>query len=61
VNISDISIKRKSYPSKAPTGRSIQRELWDVEWTQNGEVRHALFSTEDEARKYAITRLGYTG
>ena len=62
--ISDVSITKKSYQAKAPTtvGKFTgRRYIWDVEYTLDGEVRHALFTTEDEARRYATTRLGYTG
>jgi hypothetical protein len=62
--ISDVSITKKYVLLKTPTtvGKaSGRRNVWDVEYTQDGEVCHALFSTEDEARRYATTRLGYTG
>lgn len=59
MSIIDIDIKKKSYPVKTPTGRVVQRSCWDVEWVQDGEPRHALFSTSEEAEQYAVNRLGY--
>lgn len=52
----DVSITKKYFQVK----KGMQ-SLWEVEFTTRGEVRHALFSTEDEARSYATNHLGYTG
>jgi hypothetical protein len=64
MTISNVSITKKFYPVKRTIWDQVwsgQRTLWDVEFTLDGEVQHALFTTEDEARRYATTRLGYTG
>lgn len=59
MSIADVDIKKKSYPVKTSTGRVVQRSCWDVEWVQDGEPRHALFSTWEEAQRYAVNRLGF--
>jgi hypothetical protein len=56
MSAADVSITKKYFQVK-----NGMRSLWDVEFTVKGEVRHALFSTEDEARSYATNHLGYTG
>lgn len=59
MSITNVEIKKKSYPVTTPTGLVRGRSRWDVEWLQDDQLRHALFSTQEEAEKYAVSRLGY--
>ncbi len=60
LKITNITVVQKSYDVKTPLGGGKKavgkRYTWDVQYTENGKVYHAEFSSEDDANRH-VTRL----